>query len=72
MDGGPACPIPESGETTLSGMSLRDYFAGQALVGIIAQDTAEYGYDKPTDIAQRADLLADALLKARGAAQTRE
>lgn len=32
-DGGPAFPVDSSG---ISGMSLRDWFAGQALAGIMA------------------------------------
>ena len=36
-DGGPAFPIPESDyEDGRTGMTLRDYFAGQALAGILA------------------------------------
>ena len=36
-DGGPAFPIPaDEPGNTYTGMSLRDYFAGQALAGICA------------------------------------
>jgi hypothetical protein len=44
-----------------AGMSLRDWFAGQALIGMSGTN----GMD---DIAERAYLLADAMLKAREAA----
>ena len=37
-DGGPAFPISELGLQGYNGMSLRDYFAGQALAGILTQD----------------------------------
>ena len=57
-DGGPAFPIPSDGMTAgHNGMSLRDYFAGQALAGITGnsqlmialentkQDPASCAYD---------------------------
>lgn len=43
------------------GMSLRDYFCGQALVGLARLD---YGAE---EAARRALLYADAMLKARSA-----
>lgn len=69
-NGGPAFPRPyfehpTNGEHSLAqeGMSLRDYFAGQALGGIIASE----GESRiPSDIvAKRAYELADAMLTAR-------
>lgn len=71
-DGGPAFPRPyfehpTNGEYSLAqeGMSLRDYFAGQALVGIIASEVENR---TPSEIvAKRAYELADAMLKAREA-----
>lgn len=63
-DGGPA--FPESGPrgqaASGEGMSLRDWFAGQALTGLIAQT------DRKLLCATFADesyKLADAMLKAR-------
>lgn len=72
-DGGPAFPVreaerfnPENNETHAIeqhwGMSLRDWFAGQALAGMLSSDgrptgdqaKAEWAYD-----------LADAMLRAR-------
>lgn len=57
-DGGPAFPIPSDGMTAgHNGMSLRDWFAGQALAGIMGnpnlmialeklkQDPASCAYD---------------------------
>lgn len=44
-DGGPAFPVPdnvawdESTGDAVAGMSLRDYFAGQALAGLASQPT---------------------------------
>lgn len=54
-DGGPAFPSPGA----FDGMSLRDWFAGQAISGAIgkfrvAQTAAEYAY-----------RVADAMLEAR-------
>jgi hypothetical protein len=70
-DGGPAFPRPESrgtsGAITLhgqNGMTLRDYFAGQALTSM----TAAPDYSKgPCNgaMAVRAYLIADAMLAAR-------
>jgi hypothetical protein len=44
------------------GMSLRDYFAGQALAGMLAADDASY-----TRAAELAYGYADAMLAARSA-----
>ena len=68
-DGGPAFPgrglrtNPITGEQDveiLEGMTLRDYFAGQALIGINALEV----YDQK-DSAKFAYLFADAMLKER-------
>ena len=92
-DGGPAFPTLEhsmdgpSGfqhhrrieHTTVGGMSLRDYFAGQALTGLVGRDGAwgawytEAGDNIDDDFgrtcagyAQAAYELADSMLAARG------
>ncbi len=65
-DGGPAFPC-EIG-TTSKGMTLREYFAGQAISQIIAtcaNDTT-HGMTKADYFAGRAYEIADAMLKARG------
>lgn len=46
------------------GMSLRDYFAGQALVGVCGGEMWPMDADAP-EIARRAYVLADAMLTAR-------
>lgn len=72
-DGGTAFPAPHSIDgnwvreplAEYRGMSLRDYFAGQALVGSMASDTA---MPSNPDNAKRAAAcyeIADAMLKAR-------
>ena len=40
-DGGPAFPVSDQGTHGTFGMSLRDWFAGQALAGMFAADTAD-------------------------------
>jgi hypothetical protein len=45
--------------TQSNGMTLRDYFAGQAVIGLQAR------YDYPV-AAEKAYRIADAMLKARG------
>jgi hypothetical protein len=68
-DGGPAFPQPNqihpgnNDPGSGPGMTLRDWFAGQALAGMIAR----IDYDKvpETHIAQWAYDQADAMLKAR-------
>jgi hypothetical protein len=62
-DGGPAFPGPET-TTNPQGMSLRDWFAGQALAGMLA-DHERNGY--PKDYAKNAYLFADAMIAARNA-----
>ena len=72
-DGGPAFPVPKDtaiepvtnmrGQDVSSGMSLRQWYAGQAVIGICLHSEA-YNWS-PESIAERANRIADALLKAR-------
>lgn len=84
-DGGPAFPMPylskntENGDLTyhenIGGMSLRDKFAGDALIGFLSSDPTwniNYKHDEDSQIV--ADMLAgdcykmaEAMLKARHA-----
>ena len=70
-DGGPAFPVPTDVYHTNLGMSLRDWFAGQALNGIVQDCMFERlipdgGGKTETDLAaERAYKMADAMLKAR-------
>lgn len=62
--GGPAFPPYHHGESFPSGMSLRDWFAGQALAGILA------GWPHDSRLSERmaaeiAYLAADEMLKQR-------
>ena len=69
-----AFPVPETDENYFqTGMTLRDYFAGQALKGI-AEDYVQDGYPKEGHvknemqqlyIASTCYQLADAMIKAR-------
>ena len=64
-DGGPAFPR-ENQEWGVPGMSLRDWFAGQALAGLLTgqyKDTGHYNLD---DVPCEAFKIADAMLAARG------
>lgn len=66
--GGPAFPETPVGETYegSSGMSLRDYFAAKALPGCIAAIMSlECHRWFPTDFAQEAYKMADAMLEER-------
>jgi hypothetical protein len=63
--GGPAFPL-QANNVAFVGMTLRDWFAGQALVGILAgkYPVAEYNPD-PETIAKDAYKMADAMLAQR-------
>jgi hypothetical protein len=73
--GGPAFPcevlgIDGHGEyMPLQGMTLRDYFAGKAMEGILASNTEHEHEDAHIfdAIAEAAYKMADAMLKARKA-----
>ena len=64
----PKTPFIEVG-TPQNGMTLRDYFAGQALAGNLEQgvenDMHSGWWHDSSKIAQRAYAIADAMLKAR-------
>ena len=62
-DGGPAFPRAASElNYDAEGMSLRDWFAGQALAGLLASGPYDCG---PSGIAHDAYQIADAMLTAR-------
>lgn len=64
--GGPAFPcdrIPMTeGVICSDGMTLRDWFAGQALIGLLSDSNIKASQ---TDFAKNAYKLADAMLEAR-------
>lgn len=60
-----AFPVNVNGATVNLGMTLRDYFAGQALVALIAHPEAFEGDDPRAAIAHTAYEIADAMLKER-------
>ncbi|MBA4359307.1 MAG: hypothetical protein C0411_01030 [Pseudomonas sp.] len=52
----------------MQGMSLRDYFAGKSIQGMLAAlDASGLNYSNPTMMAQHAYAFADAMLAARSA-----
>lgn len=65
--GGPAFPIPSDGMTAgHNGMSLRDWFAGQALAGIMANSKLMIVLaEKKQDPASCAYQMADFMLNER-------
>lgn len=72
-DDGPAFPVPEPSGRLLptgwnrGGMTLRDYFAGKALAGILANPAwLERGDFSLAAVAKPAWEYADAMLAARG------
>jgi len=71
-DGGPALPTADSyhpsGQIAYwrKGMTLRDWFAGQALAGLLASNENNMPFDVVAPLAYR---HADAMLKARGGAK---
>lgn len=66
-DGGyafPCGPDDKSGWSAEHGMSLRDWFAGQALAGLLASESDDQIY--PTiGCSKRAYAMADAMIAAR-------
>lgn len=60
-NGGPAFPPFHDPKNHASGMTLRDWFAGQALAGLLAYPSDE----NPSHMPYAAYKLADAMLKAR-------
>lgn len=70
-DGGPAFPIADTVHSNgqvqygTSGMSLRDYFAGQALIGVVLAPLGQGGRITYSGTATDAYAYADAMLAAR-------
>ncbi len=71
-DGGQAFPgmrrVKTDGgsfDVPANGMTLRDYFAAQAMVGMQARDTYDDGQATPAQRARLAYIEADAMLAAR-------
>jgi hypothetical protein len=63
QDGGPAFPAEHG--LSKSGMSLRDWFAGQALVGLAREISDDITVHRRNGIASDAYELADAMLAER-------
>lgn len=62
-DGGPAFPVDENVLVGSEGMTLRDYFAGQALASVY---TEALNHDmEPSCVASDCYLYADAMLAER-------
>ena len=71
-NGGPAFPVPKdvlrdsTSDTTefVSGMSLRDWFAGHAVAGIVSTVNFDNEFE-PSVCAETAYSIADAMIKER-------
>ena len=62
-DGGFAFPVPNDANTNgQGGMTLRDWFAGQALAGLYADSNVNISAEKAAEAVYK---TADAMLKAR-------
>lgn len=57
-----AFPLKHSDDKFNPGMTLRDYFAGQAIIGILSNDSIWQDQDPITASTNTAYLIADALL----------
>lgn len=67
-DGGPAFPVQHRDTEPDEGMSLRDWFAGQALCGLLQNLHVQGSFDHGvTRNAEAAFALADEMLKVRSA-----
>lgn len=64
MEGGPAFPCRDE-DFNFKGMSLRDWFAGQAIAGALADDNDDLEHADWDACAGYAYRLADAMLAAR-------
>lgn len=65
-DGGSAFPVPDYPRG--SGMSLRDWFASQALNGLLSNSTlkqTDFSMSGQEAVAKGAYMIADAMLKER-------
>jgi hypothetical protein len=73
-DGGAAFPRPDmeyrNGQIEIgsNGMTLRDWYAGQALAGLLGSGIASERGQSHEDVAEVAYLNADAMIAERGAA----
>lgn len=66
-DGGPAFPCDHLSDFYSKGMTLRDWFAGQVLMGLLASRNSNSPRFHPEDDAAYVYAVADAALKAREA-----
>lgn len=64
-NGGPAFPITAGQQVYAQGMTLRDWFAGQALAGYFAYKWAEHQNTADIDTANYFYQMADAMIAAR-------
>lgn len=61
-DGGPAFPVSSDGVVWSNGMTLRHYFAGQALAGLDIDNIRYVGAEDMQEAARACWRFADAML----------
>jgi hypothetical protein len=66
-DGAPAFPVTAGQMVYGAGMTLRDWFAGQVMAGMLANQTMQIKGEEPAEIAiaRTSYLVANAMLEAR-------
>ena len=64
-NGGPAFPVQDASKWQAHGMTMRDWFAGQALHGLIAHRFAVHTVGNEDTYSVAAYTLADAMLAER-------
>lgn len=64
--GGPAFPITTATSTHAKGMTLRDFFAANAMQGLLVGTSMWREDEDDSGISECAYAIADAMLKARG------
>ena len=67
ITGGPAFPVKSAADWQAHGMTMRDYFAAKALMGMLASRNPNSPRFHPDDDAAYVYAVADAMLKAREA-----
>lgn len=64
-NGGPAFPHPDYLHAGPGGMTLRDYFAAQAMANFFVRNRQREPISSADEVASASYALADAMLKAR-------
>lgn len=63
--GGPVYPVADLSRTQECGLTIRDWFAGQALAGYLAATVGERARDNPSILAEWCYQNADSMIEER-------